>query len=83
MSLDTSLHPPAGSGRGRPGCRRAPTDEPHGGQFQVPVGAVQVGQGLHEKLVVVAKVALYLGEEEWLVAKLGPGGTWPLWPCSV
>lgn len=37
-----------------------PTDELHGRQLQVPVGAAQVNQGLHEKLVVAGKVALHL-----------------------
>ena len=39
----------------------APTDELHGRLLQVPVGAAQVSQRLHEKPVVVAKVALHLG----------------------
>lgn len=39
----------------------APTDELHGRPLQVPVGAAQVSQRLHEKPVVVAKVALHLG----------------------
>lgn len=42
------------------------TDEPHGFQLQVLVGAVQIHQGLTEKLLVAAKVAFYLKRREGL-----------------
>lgn len=48
----------------------APTDELHGRLLQVPVGAAQVSQRLHEKLVVVAKVALHLGRGKRRVPRL-------------
>lgn len=49
----------------------APTDELHGCQLQVLVGAPQVDGSLHEKLVTSAEVALHLGT--------GDGGWWPAW----
>ena len=68
--MEPCTHPaggPLGSGwglastvRGR-GHEPAPTDELHGRQPQVPVGAAQVNTRLHEKLVAFAKVALHLG----------------------
>lgn len=39
----------------------ARTDELHGRPPQVPVGVVEVVQGLHEELVIAAQVALHLG----------------------
>lgn len=45
-------------------ARAVPTNELHSCQLQVPAGAAQVGQGLHEKLVVATRVALHLGEKK-------------------
>lgn len=41
-----------------------PTNELHSCKLQGLVGAVQIHQGLTEKLLVVAKVAFYLRREE-------------------
>lgn len=48
----------------------APTDELHGREPQVPVGAAQVRRGLHEELPVVTKAALHLRRRRrgWLPA---------------
>lgn len=48
----------------------APTDELHGREPQVPVGAAQVRRGLHEELPVVTKAALHLWRRRrgWLPA---------------
>lgn len=54
------------------GGRATPTDELHGRDLQAPVGAAQVHQRLHEKLVVAAKVALHL----W-------GGETSQWPAGA
>ena len=55
-----------------------PTDELHGRELQAPVGAVQVRQRLHQKLVVAAEVALYLG---WWGRRRVGDGRWP--SCSL
>ena len=51
-----------------------PTDELHGRELQAPVRAIQVRQRLHQKLVVAAEVALYLG---WWGRRWVGDGRWP------
>lgn len=51
-------------GWGFEAAESVPTDESHGCPLQGLVGAVQIHQGLAEKLLVVAKVAFYLRRED-------------------